>query len=79
MPLCQLSSKRLEDNWHSDLLSSTKQRLSGVRLPVGRKWLAIIYMTVAGACFPRLAGHQVEEHRAWVALVYVYMARGRSS
>ena len=23
-PLCQLSSKRLEDNWHSGLLSSTK-------------------------------------------------------
>jgi len=37
-PICQLSSKRLEDNWHSGLLSSTKQRLSGVRLPVGRKW-----------------------------------------
>jgi len=37
-PLCLLSSKRLEDNWHSGLLSPTKQRLSGVRLPVGRKW-----------------------------------------
>ena len=24
IPLCQLSSKRLEDNWHSGLLSSAK-------------------------------------------------------
>ena len=40
-PLCQLSSKRLEDNWHSGLLSYTKQRLYGVRLPVGRKWLTL--------------------------------------
>ena len=37
-PLYQLSSKRLEDNWQSGLLSSTKQRLSEVRLPIGRKW-----------------------------------------
>ena len=40
-PLCQLSSKRSEDNWNSGLLSSTKQRLSGVGLPVGRKWLTL--------------------------------------
>ena len=26
-PLCQLSSKRFEDNWHSGLVSSTKHRL----------------------------------------------------
>jgi len=32
-PLCQLSSKRLEDNWLSGLLSSTKHRLSGMRSP----------------------------------------------
>ena len=33
--LCRFSSKRLEDNWHSGLLSSTKQRLPGFdsRLP----------------------------------------------
>jgi len=30
-PVCQLSSKRLEDDWHSGLLSSTKHRLSGRR------------------------------------------------
>ena len=31
--LCQLSSKRVKDNWHSDPLSSTKQRLK-VTMPV---------------------------------------------
>jgi len=41
-PLRRLSSKRLEDNWQSLILSSTKQRLSGVRLPVGRKWLTLL-------------------------------------
>jgi len=33
--LGQLSSKRLEDNWHSGLLSLTNHRLSGRRLPIG--------------------------------------------
>jgi len=32
-PLCPLSSKRLEDNWHSGVLSSAKHRLSGRRSP----------------------------------------------
>jgi len=36
-PLCQLSSKRLEDNWHSGLLSYTKHRLSGGRSPDCRR------------------------------------------
>jgi len=36
-PLCQLSSKRLEDNWHSGLLSSTQHRLSGKRSPDCRR------------------------------------------
>jgi len=40
-PLCQLPSERLEDNWQSGLLSATNQRLSGVRLPAGRKWLLL--------------------------------------
>jgi len=29
-PLCQLSSERLEDNWHSGLLSSTNSDYLGV-------------------------------------------------
>jgi len=36
-PLCQLSSKRLEDNWHSGLSSSTRHRLSGRRSPDCRR------------------------------------------
>jgi len=34
-PLCQLSSKRLEDNWHSDLLSSTVSSHFSSHLHVG--------------------------------------------
>ena len=36
-PLCQWSSKCLQDNWHSGLLSSTKHRLSGRRSPDCRR------------------------------------------
>ena len=36
-PLCQMSSKRLEDNCHSGLLSSAKHRLSGRRSPDCRR------------------------------------------
>jgi len=34
---CQLSSERLEDNWQSGLLSSTKHRLLGKRSPDCRR------------------------------------------
>ena len=37
LPLCQLSAKRLEDNWHSGILSSAKHRLSGRRSPDCRR------------------------------------------
>ena len=36
-PLCQLSSKRFEDNWHSGLLSSTKHQLQERRSPAYRR------------------------------------------
>jgi len=36
-PLCRLSSKRLEDNWHSGRLSSTKHRLLERRSPEWRR------------------------------------------
>jgi len=51
----QKTTLPVEDNWQSGLLSSTKQRLSGARLLVGRKWLTL-----------RQSGERLPESRCFV-------------
>jgi len=52
-PLCQFSSKRSEDNWHSGLLSSTNYRLSGRPSPDRRRVLRttgiVVFCPLQGA------------------------------
>jgi len=56
IPLCQLSSKRSEDKSHCGVLSSAKQRVSELQLPVRHKWLDHIRSYPRGGLSKRMMG-----------------------